>query len=102
MSLPVVTTPVSDDHIQAIDAWWRENRAAAAGLFAEELAACVELLGRMPRVGRRYRHPHVGGLRRVLLRASRHHVYYTIDETQIVIHAVWHAQRGADPELGNG
>jgi plasmid stabilization system protein ParE len=38
----------------------------------------------------------------VLLRASRHHVYYTIDETQIVIHAVWHAQRGADPELGNG
>ncbi|HVT48880.1 MAG TPA: type II toxin-antitoxin system RelE/ParE family toxin [Vicinamibacterales bacterium] len=99
MILPVVTTSVSDDHIQTIDAWWRENRPVAAGLFAEELAACIELLGRMPRAGRRYRHPHVSNLRRVLLRTSRYHVYYVVHDTQIVIHAVWHARRGTGPEL---
>lgn len=70
------TTPEADAQIRTIDTWWRTNRPAAPDLFAEELANCFVLLEWAPKIGRPYsRHPSVQGLRRVLLRATRYHVY---------------------------
>ena len=72
----VVVVPHALAQIDAIDRWWRANRAAAPGLFAEEFAAAIELVRGAPRIGRRSRPRGIPGLRRVLLRATRYHLYY--------------------------
>jgi plasmid stabilization system protein ParE len=69
-------TPEADEQIAAIQAWWVEHRPVAPSLFAEEFASGVDLIARMPRAGRRLRQRSVPGLRRLLLRSTRYHVYY--------------------------
>jgi plasmid stabilization system protein ParE len=99
VSLPLFTTPQADDHIRTIDSWWRANRQAAPALFAEELAACFELLAALPKIGRPYLR--IAGIlvRRVLLRATRYHVYYISDSSHVFVLAVWHTKRGVGPDL---
>lgn len=97
--MTVVTPDEVETQIEAIDLWWRENRLAAPGLFVEELAACFDLLGRLPHVGRRYARHEVRGLRRVLLRSTGCHVYYMVRGEVVIVVAVWNALRGAGPDL---
>ncbi len=93
-------TPEADAQIAEIDRWWQENRAAAPGLFLDELAVAFDLIERLPGAGRRHRAGGVPGLRRLLLRASRYHVYYApVDERTIAVLAVWSAVRGSGPDL---
>lgn len=100
MKLAVVTTPEADEQIHTIDRWWRANRTAAPDLFAEELGRCFQLLARAPRLGRSYRrHPAVRGIRRILLRSSRYHVYYVERADVVAVLAVWHSHRGQAPPL---
>jgi len=101
MSRPVIVSPEAEAHINAIDTWWRSNRRAAPNLFAEELAAAVALLELAPEVGRRYHHPDLSGVRRVLLRTTRHHVYYVPTERAVVILAVWGLVKGSGPDLSS-
>jgi plasmid stabilization system protein ParE len=101
MSRPVIVSPEAEAHIDAIDAWWRSNRRAGPNLFAEELAEAVALLELAPEVGRRYHHPEVIGVRRVLLRATRHHVYYVPTERAVVVLAVWGSVKGSGPDLSS-
>lgn len=81
--------------------WWRVNRPAAPTLFLEELEGAFELLSAAPDVGRRYRHRWIPGLRRLLLPATKHHVYYVHDEEAdvVIVLAVWGAVRGHGPRL---
>jgi hypothetical protein len=55
----------------------------------------------MPRAGKVYRRATSASYRRLLLRRSRFHVYYLIDEaTRLVsIVAIWSAVRGHGPVL---
>lgn len=62
--------------------------------LADELAASFEIIGHAPNIGRLYRHSPVPGARRVLLRATRYHVYYVPHADDVRVLAVWHAQRG--------
>ena len=99
MTFKVVTTPEADHQIRTIDSWWRENRTAAPNLFSEELAAAFDLLEGIPNMGRRYSHPTAKNVRRILLRSTRHHVYYVVLEDTVVVLAVWSAVRGSGPDL---
>lgn len=99
MNLPVVTTPEADSQITTIDDWWRENRGASPDLFLEELSNAFEILARAPQIGRRYVQSPVPGTRRLLLRATRYHVYYVPLEQVVMVIAVWHATRGFGPPL---
>ena len=100
MSLPVVATPEAEGQIRAIDRWWRANRPAAPGLFAEELANCFVILEQALRIGQPYRrHGSIPGLRRLLLRATRYHVYYVSRPEAVAVLAVWHSRRGQLPTL---
>jgi plasmid stabilization system protein ParE len=99
MTFLVVTPPEVEAEIRAIDAWWRENRPASPGLFAEELAGGLEILRGTPHVGRRYRHRDVPNVRRLLLRATRYHIYYTVHGNAVCVLAVWSAWRGSGPDL---
>jgi plasmid stabilization system protein ParE len=99
MTLPVVVPGHVEKEISGIDAWWREHRLASPSLFAEELAAAFELLASAPHAGRRYDHPSLSGVRRVILRATRYHVYYKARSHDVVVLAVWSALRGTAPKL---
>ncbi len=98
--MPVTTTPEADAQISSIDDWWRENRLASPNLFFDELSAAFELIARAPSIGRLYRRSPVVGTRRILLRGTRHHVYYVPSEHDVRVIAVWHGERGAGPPLG--
>ena len=99
MSLPVKTTPQADAQILAIDDWWRENRPTSPDLFLDELINAFDIVARAPQIGRLYRPSPVPGTRRLLLRATRYHVYYVPGEEEVRIIAVWHGARGAGPPM---
>jgi plasmid stabilization system protein ParE len=99
MTVGIFTTPESDAQILTIDRWWRRERPAAPNLFAEELAAAFELLASVPKAGRRYRHPRIPGIRRILLRSTRYHVYYKHHEDTVIVLVVWSGVRGSGPAL---
>jgi plasmid stabilization system protein ParE len=99
MSPRVVTTPQADDDIRTIDEWWRENRPADPDLFAEELTEAMALLGVVPEMGRRYRHRPIPELRRIILRATRYHIYYVVADDLVTVLAAWSAVRGRGPRL---
>ena len=99
MNLPVATTPEADTQIRTIDDWWRANRRASPERFLEELSEAFELVARAPHIGRLYRRSPVPGTRRILLRVTRHHVYYISDGREVTVLAVWHSKRGAGPGL---
>lgn len=98
----VFIVPAARDQISVIHGQRREHRTAAPNLFAEELAGAIALIASSPRIGRRRRRPGVPGLRRVLLRASRYHVYYAPSSTddRLFVLAVWAAVRRTAPPLG--
>ena len=97
----LLITREAERHIETIDAWWRTNRPASPDLFEQELAGALDLIQTWPGVGRRRRHRSISGLRRVLLRATRYHVYYASppgSDTVFVL-AVWSAVRGRMPRI---
>ncbi len=99
MTRQIVTTPEAETHIRTIDRWWRLNRQAAPDLFVEELAACFDLLAANPHLGHAYRATRQPGIRRILLRATRYHAYYRVENDTVFVLAVWHTQRGTGPDL---
>lgn len=82
--------------IDRIDAWWREHRAAAPNLFAEELEAGLRRLGEAPSAAVTYAPK--AGVRRLLLRRSRHHLYVVEAAEAVYVVAVWSAVRGRGPQ----
>ena len=97
-AFPVLVDVHAEQDIQRIDAWWREQTSAPM-LFRDELAHMVTLLASSPQMGVAYRRRGIPGLRRVLLRATRYHVYYVFDGSWVVVLSVWGAVRRRGPPL---
>jgi plasmid stabilization system protein ParE len=93
------TTAQADEHIRAIDEWWRQNRTASPDLFVNELADAFAMITAAPRLGRPYPSADIPDVRRVLMRATRYHVYFRIDGNDVIVLAVWSALRGRGPSL---
>jgi plasmid stabilization system protein ParE len=83
------------------DRWWRENRPAARGLFARELAEARALLSATPEAGSPYVERQGVLVRRLLLPKTHQHLYYEVDREKdaVMIIAVWGAPRGRGPTL---
>jgi plasmid stabilization system protein ParE len=99
VTVSVRITPEAESQAREIHAWWRANRRSAPDLFLDELASAIELLAEAPLLGRPYRLSPVSGVRRLLLRATRYHLYYLVTNNEVAILAVWHGGRGARPPL---
>jgi len=84
-------------HVRAIDAWWRLNRHRAPDLFAQELDAAIAILADSEVPGVIYDERR--SVRRLLLRRSHYHVYFTRQSDVHFIVAVWSAFRGGGPRL---
>jgi len=98
MKRSLIVSKRAQRDIKRIDATWIQNRPLATDLFYLELRDMFDLLARQPHIGHRYpaRAP---GVRRVLLRGSRYHVYYKTTPKQIHVVAVWGAVRERGPKL---
>lgn len=99
MITSIVITPEAEEDIDRIDAWWSQHRAAAPNLFFEEIGEAFAQLALWPEMGRIYAGAGVVGVRRLLLRATKHHVYYSFDGVRVTILTVWSAARGRGPVL---
>ncbi len=88
-------------HLNRIDAWWRDNRSAAADLFATEVETAFKQLADAPLAGVPYARADGRSMRRLLLVETRYHVYFDVDEDadEVVVLAVWHASRGRNPPI---
>ncbi len=97
----VVFTATATAHVETIQAWWQEERAASSMLFVDELSDSVDRLRRLPQTGAHYSSTAVPNLRRVALTRSRYHLYYTVhsERSEVIIRAVWHSARGSGPQL---
>ncbi len=94
--------PRAEAQIRHIAAWWRENRSAASSRFSEELADALEFIVANPGCGALYGERRGVKVRRLLLRSSEHHVYFSYDRERdlVSVRAVWHGSRGSAPPLG--
>ena len=104
MTVPLTvafTARATKETRQAI-AWWRENRPAAPYLLEQELRNVLALVASAPTLGAVARDARVKGVRRVLMRRTRYHLYYRINAggTLLEVVALWHANR-RDPPLQN-
>jgi hypothetical protein len=85
-------------HVEQQQAWWRENRDYPE-VFAEELDQALAIITMLPGAGTLYAHSPIPGVRRVYLRRADVHLYYTFDDTRVIVRAVWGARRGRGPLL---
>jgi plasmid stabilization system protein ParE len=95
-------TRFAADQIREESRWWRRNRRKAPALFQQELRRAFKLLAEYPEAGAVTDEVDVSGIRRVLLAATQHYVYYRVNEMQqrIEVLAVWSTSRGEPPPLG--
>ena len=92
----VVVVDEAEEQLHEIIEWWIENRSDAPTLVLDEFERCMNLLESSPDVGLRFHRTLVPGVRRLLMKRTKHHVYYVNDTTNGVVYiiAVWGAQGG--------
>ena len=96
--LPVRFTFTAQQHVAREKAWWLENRKHAE-VFAEELEQALKIVAMLPGAGTVYARSPVPGVRRVYLRRVALHLYYTFDDSEVIVRALWGARRERGPQL---
>jgi plasmid stabilization system protein ParE len=80
--------------------WWRANRPDAPHLFEDELHGVLLAIKAAPHYGNLYSVQPGREHRRVLMPATRFHVYYRLAEPKLIrVVAIWSAIRGRGPRL---
>ena len=91
-------TATARRHVTREHTWWLENRDYRE-LFATEVEQAVRVLAVLPGAGTPYIHTKVAGLRRLFIRTLGCHLYYTFDDHQVIVRALWGARRERGPAL---
>lgn len=82
-------------------AWWKRRRTAAPRKLSDEIRAARTRLSQFPSSAPSSP-AHVDGFRRVLLPATRYHLYYVVEEDrrEVWVLLLWHGNREEpDPEV---
>ncbi len=89
----------AEAQLDACVAWLRTH--GADHVLHDELARAFAVLRVMPRAGVPVVLAPAPPLRRLLLRRSRLHLYYSLEEARrvVLLRAVWHTARGEPPPL---
>jgi len=69
-------------------------------ILSHDLKAALGMVSIVPGIGSPYRPSSIAGVRRFYLSRLMSHLYYTHDEREVVIRALWHTRRGAGPDFG--
>jgi plasmid stabilization system protein ParE len=91
-------TRTAELHVANEKEWWLENRDHTK-VFAEELEQALKVIAILPGAGTPYQRSPVRGVRRVYLRRTVLHLYYTFDDDEVIVRALWGAHRGRGPQL---
>jgi plasmid stabilization system protein ParE len=91
-------TATAQRHIKREKTWWFENRADTDA-FATEVEDALRILALFPGIGTLYTAAGVSGLRRLYLRKIDCHLYYTFDEREVIVRALWGARRRRGPRI---
>ena len=91
-------TATARRHVRREKEWWLENRTYL-DLFAEEIEEAFRILAWLPGAGMAYPQSEVSGIRRIYIRKIACHLYYTFDEHQVIVRALWGARRQRGPRL---
>lgn len=86
------------DHVNLERTWWQNNRDNQA-IFAAELQHAIQVLSILPGAGSLYPDPSTAGLRRLYVRKLNCHLYYTFDEHEVLVRALWGASREHGPSI---
>jgi plasmid stabilization system protein ParE len=99
--ITVVLVASAEEQLHEIAEWWMEHREASPSLVMDEFERCVSLLESSPDAGARFHRSRVPGVRRLVMRRTKHHVYYLHDESNVVVYiiAVWGALKLGVPVL---
>jgi plasmid stabilization system protein ParE len=97
----VILVDAAEEQLDEIVEWWRTHREASPALVMDEFERCVSLLESSPDAGARFHRSRVPGVRRLVMRRTKHHVYYLHDESNAVVYilAVWGAPKAGYPVL---
>jgi hypothetical protein len=87
------------DQVRAERRWWVENRLRT-DVFAEELDEAVRIVAILPGAGTPYEEETFPGVRRIYLRRISCHLYFTFDESEVVVRALWGSRRRRGPNPG--
>lgn len=77
--------------------WWLENRQESADAFERELRHAFYILLAHPNMGQPI--AHLKNARRLHVSRLKSCLYYRSEPNGILILALWHTSRGADPGL---
>ena len=91
-------TRTAQEHVAREKAWWLENRDHTE-IFAEELEQALRVIAILPGAGTLYQRSPVRGVRRAYLRRTALHLYYTFDDDEVIVRALWGAHRGRGPQI---
>ena len=91
-------TTTAQEHVRRENAWWLANRDNI-GVFAEDLEQALKIVATLPGVGTLYSQSPVSGVRRIYLRRVAAHIYYTFDDDEVIIRALWGTRRERGPRL---
>ena len=91
-------TATASQHVDRERKWWLENRDYQE-LFATELESAAKILALLPGAGTPYTQTDVADLRRLYVRKLACHLYYTFDDHEVIIRALWGARRQRGPIL---
>ena len=89
-------TATAGVHVDRERTWWLANREHH-DLFACEIEDAVQILALLPGAGTPYTLSDTPNLRRIYLRKLACHLYYTFDDTEVVVRAMWGAHREHGP-----
>jgi plasmid stabilization system protein ParE len=96
----VQPTPVAARQIREEARWWRKNRPKAPTLFRDEIRRAFRLIADFPEAGTIAEDAELVDVRRVLLTATQHYLYYrVIEKERIEVLAVWSTKRGDAPNV---
>jgi plasmid stabilization system protein ParE len=100
LRLRLLVTADAERQIREAARWWQKNRAAARGLFRQELTRGFELITGQPGVAPRALDVSLQGVRRLHLVRIHYFLYYRLrDSDTVEVLAVWHKSRGEGPPI---
>lgn len=92
-------TATAREHVRKFKRWWQEN-SVRPEILHHDLDEAIGTLSLVPGIGSPYPTASIPGIRRLYLERLTAHLYYTFDDREVVIRALWHARRGSGPVLG--
>jgi plasmid stabilization system protein ParE len=92
-------TATAREHVRLLHEWWQAN-SPRPEIVHRDLEKAITLLSGFPGIGSPYPPSPIAGVRRLYLERLSSHLYYTFDDRELVIRALWHARRGSGPNLG--